>query len=243
MVAGPVGESRRHLHYAATSSHQALWKGVVTPYPRRGSPPLRSAAAEPRESPSRFPLLHQELESGWPRGYLFGFFALGRIQYCCCSAAELARHWPSGALGGSAVPLTCPPVGAVVVCFEHFPSSSHFLLLSESLAVLPGSPGPLLLENGVRDHDLGADVISCCRAVAASKSAQLTKKELPVCTLTCVPVSLYCALQTLCLTNSARPATLCHKSHGSIFPAAFHVSYLCHILVILAQFSSVVFDS
>ena len=78
-------------------------------------------------------------------------------------------------------------------------SSRHFLFLSESQCS-SREPGPFCGKWCKRPR-FGLWHDHCCPVVAASKSTQLTKKEVHVCTLTCVHILLYCALQTLFLTN------------------------------------------
>ena len=140
-----------------------LWKEVTvpTPHPRRGAPLSEDGtAAEPRGS-SWFPspsLVYVRLAPG-----VFIYFMLWVvIQYCCFSVAEPALAL---ALGSSSVGSAVPDMPVHGGCCGLFPSTSLPRAISCSCLRVSVPPGSLVPSpgNGIRDHDLGTDVIIAAR--------------------------------------------------------------------------------
>lgn len=167
-----------------------LWKRVAVPTRTRGGAlpsPEDGAAAEPRGS-SRFPSLSVVYVRLAPRVF-FDFMLRVVIQYDC-SVAELALALAlrSSSVGSSVHPPPDTPICGGCCVFllstslpraQDAPGSSrHFLLLRVS--VPPGSPVPSA-GNGVRHHDLGADVWPRLGSPGPSLQAGVPKTTLGLC--------------------------------------------------------------
>ena len=133
-------------------------RSLCPPPTRGGALPSSEdgTAAEPRGS-SWFPslsLVYVRLAPG-----VFIYFMLWvMIHYCCCSVAEPALAL---ALGSSSVGSAVPDMPVHGGCCGLFPSTSLPRAISCSCLRVSVCPGSLVPSagNGIRDHDLGTDVI------------------------------------------------------------------------------------
>ena len=164
------------------------------------------------------------------------------IQYDCVLLLNRLQLWPLAAPSvGSAVHPTDPSVGAVVFCFRalSFLSGTRCSRLIPGIScscprvgISPGSPGPFRWK-WCRKPRYGRWCADRGWGVLASRSSQLTKKEVYVCLLTHVYTSTprFIVLCRHCVFYKLKVYGNPVSSHSlaTIFPTFAHFVFLCYV--------------